>query len=56
MAYSKKEKFGTKEQSLAAFAKALAHPARIAILSQLCKRRMPMRRNRRHAPVVTEYG
>lgn len=47
MAYSKKEKFGTKEQSLAAFAKALAHPARIAILSQLCKRRMPMRRNRR---------
>ena len=38
MAYSKKEKFGTKEQSLAAFAKALAHPARIAILSQLCKK------------------
>lgn len=39
MAYSKKEKFGTKEQSLAAFAKALAHPARIAILSQLCKKK-----------------
>ena len=32
MAFNKKEEFGTKEQSLAAFAKALSHPARIAIL------------------------
>ncbi len=38
MAYSKREIFGNKEQSLAAFAKALAHPARIAILNQLCKK------------------
>ena len=38
MAYSKREAFGSKEQSLATFAKALAHPARIAILSILSKR------------------
>lgn len=38
MAQNKKEEFGLKEQSLAAFAKALSHPARIAILSLLAKR------------------
>ena len=38
MAFNKKEEFGTKEQSLAAFAKALSHPARIAILGVLAKR------------------
>jgi len=38
MAFNKKEEFSSKEQSLAAFAKALAHPARIAILSVLAKK------------------
>jgi ArsR family transcriptional regulator len=38
MAFNKKEEFGAKEQALAAFAKALSHPARIAILSVLAKR------------------
>ncbi len=38
MAIHKKEEFSTKEQSLAAFAKALSHPARIAILSVLAKK------------------
>lgn len=38
MAVHKKEEFGKKEQDLAAFAKALAHPARIAILKVLAKR------------------
>ena len=38
MALNKKEEFGTKEQSLAAFTKALSHPARIAILGILAKR------------------
>ena len=37
MAYSKREEFGIKEQSLARFANALSHPARIAILSVLSK-------------------
>lgn len=37
MAFNKKEEFGTKEQSLAAFAKAISHPARIAILNVLAK-------------------
>jgi DNA-binding transcriptional ArsR family regulator len=32
MAIHKKEEFSQKEQDLAAFAKALSHPARIAIL------------------------
>lgn len=35
MAIHKKEIFSQKEQNLAAFAKALAHPARIAILKVL---------------------
>lgn len=35
MAIHKKEEFTQKEQDLAAFAKALAHPARIAILKIL---------------------
>jgi ArsR family transcriptional regulator, arsenate/arsenite/antimonite-responsive transcriptional repressor len=38
MAINKKESFGAKEQELAAFAKALAHPARIAILKILAQR------------------
>ncbi len=38
MAVSKKESFTQKEQDLADFAKALAHPARIAILKILAKR------------------
>ena len=38
MAFNKKEEFGAKEQSLAAFAKAISHPARIAILNVLAKK------------------
>src|SRR6195952_2136047 len=38
MATHKKEEFTQKEQDLAAFAKALAHPARIAILKMLAQR------------------
>ena len=38
MAINKKESFTQKEQDLAAFAKALAHPARIAILNVLSQR------------------
>jgi len=38
MAFHKKDEFSLKEQSLANFAKALSHPARIAILSVLAKR------------------
>lgn len=38
MAIHKKEEFSTKEQHLAAFAKAISHPARIAILGLLAKR------------------
>ena len=38
MAIHKKEQFTQKEQDLAAFAKALAHPARIAILKLLAQK------------------
>ena len=38
MAFNKKEEFGAKEQSLAAFAKAISHPARIAILHVLARK------------------
>lgn len=38
MAIHKKEEFSQKEQDLAAFAKAISHPARIAILSLLARR------------------
>jgi ArsR family transcriptional regulator len=38
MANSKREEFTQKEQELAEFAKALAHPARIAILKVLAQR------------------
>ena len=38
MAISKKEEFTKKEQELADFAKALAHPARIAILKVLAQK------------------
>ena len=38
MAFHKKESFGKKEQELAAFAKAMSHPARIAILKVLAQR------------------
>ena len=38
MAFHKKEEFGKKEQELAEFAKALAHPARIAILKVLAQK------------------
>ncbi len=37
MAIHKKEEFTSKEQDLAAFAKALSHPARIAILKVLAR-------------------
>ena len=37
MAIHKKEEFSQKEQDLAAFAKALSHPARIAILKMLAQ-------------------
>lgn len=37
MATNKKEEFTQKEQDLAAFAKALSHPARIAILKVLAQ-------------------
>lgn len=38
MAFHKKEAFGIKEQQLAAFAKAMSHPARIAILKVLASK------------------
>jgi ArsR family transcriptional regulator, arsenate/arsenite/antimonite-responsive transcriptional repressor len=38
MAFHKKEEFGNKEQSLAIFANAISHPARIAILNVLAKK------------------
>src|SRR5687767_6235783 len=38
MAFHKKEEFGKKEQELAEFAKALGHPARIAILKVLAEK------------------
>jgi ArsR family transcriptional regulator, arsenate/arsenite/antimonite-responsive transcriptional repressor len=38
MAINKKEVFGKKEQDLAAFARAIAHPARIAILQTLAQK------------------
>ena len=38
MAIHKKEEFTQKEQDLAAFAKALSHPARISILKVLAQR------------------
>jgi ArsR family transcriptional regulator, arsenate/arsenite/antimonite-responsive transcriptional repressor len=38
MAVHKKEEFGKKEQELAAFAKAISHPARIAILKVLAQK------------------
>lgn len=38
MAFNKKDEFSAKEQSLAAFAKAISHPARIAILNVLAKK------------------
>ena len=37
MAFNKKEEFGKKEQELAEFAKAMSHPARIAILKVLAQ-------------------
>jgi len=38
MAFHKKEEFGKKEKELAEFAKALGHPARIAIMKVLAKK------------------
>ena len=38
MAVHKREEFGKKEQNLANFAKAIAHPARIAILKVLAQK------------------
>ena len=38
MAIHKKEEFTSKEQDLAAFAKAISHPARIAILKVLAQK------------------
>ena len=38
MAIHKKEEFGKKEQDLANFAKAIAHPARLAILKVLAQK------------------
>ena len=67
MAFHKKEEFGKKDQELAQFAKALSHPARIAILKVLAeksecicgegvasfKRVEGSRSNRRHAGRAT---
>lgn len=39
MAFHKKEEFGKREQELAEFAKALSHPARIAILKVLAQKK-----------------
>ncbi|PWU13540.1 MAG: ArsR family transcriptional regulator [Bdellovibrio sp.] len=39
MAFARKEEFAQKEIDLADFAKALAHPARIAILTALAEKR-----------------
>jgi ArsR family transcriptional regulator, arsenate/arsenite/antimonite-responsive transcriptional repressor len=38
MAFNKKDEFGKKEQELAEFAKAISHPARIAILKVLAQK------------------
>jgi DNA-binding transcriptional ArsR family regulator len=38
MAIHKREEFNAKEQSLAVFAKAISHPARISILNVLAKK------------------
>ncbi len=38
MAFNRKEEFGKREQMLADFAKALSHPARIAILQVLAQK------------------
>jgi ArsR family transcriptional regulator, arsenate/arsenite/antimonite-responsive transcriptional repressor len=38
MAIHKRDEFSVKEQSLSAFAKAISHPARIAILNVLAKK------------------
>ena len=38
MAFHKKEEFTQKEQDLAAFAKAMSHPARIAIMKVLAQK------------------
>jgi ArsR family transcriptional regulator, arsenate/arsenite/antimonite-responsive transcriptional repressor len=38
MAFHKKEEFGKREQELAEFAKAISHPARIAILKVLAQK------------------
>lgn len=38
MAFNKKEAFSRKEQELSAFAKAISHPARIAILKVLAQK------------------
>ena len=38
MAFHKKEEFSSREQSLATFAKAISHPARISILNVLAKK------------------
>lgn len=38
MAFHKKEEFSNKAQSLAAFAKAISHPARLEILELLAKK------------------
>jgi len=38
MAFNKKDEFGKKEQELAGIAKALSHPARIAILKVLAQK------------------
>jgi DNA-binding transcriptional ArsR family regulator len=38
MAYHKKEEFTKKENELAAFANAISHPARVAILKEIAKK------------------
>ena len=57
MAFNKKEEFSTKEQSLAAFAKAISHPARIAILNVLAKKqRVYMRTDSGAFALGTKYS
>ena len=40
MAFHKKEEFTQKEQDLATFAKAMSHPARVAIMKEIAERDM----------------
>ena len=53
MAFNKKEEFGKKEQELADLAKALSHPARIAILKVLAQKQECICRSFTKPPLTT---